>query len=178
MKRILASSLPPDFHGNFKSILSSPRPTKNDLPFSLLIGIFLSNNVSDHSLCVLLNVIFLLVMARMWRYLPFFPCLLGIIRHHIWLTRNKARFDKVMPHYPTVLSRVKSALRCVIRVQQRHCLPANFPDFWMASGVVLAFYPLGRLSFLRRPSFEINESKCFSAARRSPSFVANAVVCI
>ena len=83
----------------------------------------------------------------------------------------------MMPHYPTVLSRVTSALRCVIRVQQRHCLPANLPDFWMASGVVLAFYPLGTLSFLRR-SFEINESKCFSAARRLPSLVANAVVCI
>ena len=67
---------------------------------------------------------------------PVFPCLLGLIRHHIWLTRNKARFDKVMPHYPTVLSRVKSALRCVVRVQQRHCLPANFSDFWLASGVV------------------------------------------
>ena len=67
---------------------------------------------------------------------PVFPCLLGIIRHHIWLTRNKARFDKVMPHYPTVLSRVKSGLRCVIRVQQRHCLPDNFSDLWMASGVV------------------------------------------
>ena len=67
---------------------------------------------------------------------PVFPCLLGIIRHHIWLTRNKAWFDKVIPHYPTVLSRVKSALRCVIRVQQRHCLPANFSDFWLASGGV------------------------------------------
>ena len=67
---------------------------------------------------------------------PVFPCLLGIIRHHIWLTRNKARFDKVIPHYPTVLSRVKSALRCVIRLQQRHCLPANFSDFWLASGCV------------------------------------------
>ena len=45
---------------------------------------------------------------------PVFPCLLGIIRHHIWLTRNKARFYKAIPHYPTVLSRVKSVLRCVI----------------------------------------------------------------
>ena len=67
---------------------------------------------------------------------PVFPCLLGIIRHHIWLTRNKARFDKVIPHYPTVLSRVKSALRRVIRVQQRRCLPANFSDLWLASGGV------------------------------------------
>jgi hypothetical protein len=35
------------------------------LLFNLLIGIFLSINVSNHSPSVLLNVIFLLVMARM-----------------------------------------------------------------------------------------------------------------
>ena len=66
---------------------------------------------------------------------PIFPCLLGIIRHRIWLARNAHRFDNTSLIYGSVLGSVKSTLRFVLRVQQRHSPVNVFTDLWLANGI-------------------------------------------
>ena len=37
---------------------------------------------------------------------PVFPCLLGLIKHQLWLARNRAHFDHVVLHHRSILSKV------------------------------------------------------------------------
>ena len=66
---------------------------------------------------------------------PVFPCLLGIIRHQLWVARNGFRFDQKPPDFESVVVAAKSALRFTLQVQQRHCVPSRFPELWLAKGV-------------------------------------------
>jgi hypothetical protein len=66
---------------------------------------------------------------------PVFPCLLGVIRHQIWVARNGYRFEKIPVVYRTVLSSIKSSLRFTLRVQHRHCPRYLFSESWLAGGV-------------------------------------------
>ena len=62
-----------------------------------------------------------------------FPCLLGIIRHQIWVARNGFRFDKRPIIYGDILNRVKSSLHFNLHIQLRHCPQATFLSFgWPA----------------------------------------------
>ena len=67
---------------------------------------------------------------------PVFPCLLGIIRHHLWVACNAYRFDGSPVVYQLLLTSVKSSLRFVVRLQQRHCLCDLFVELWLAAGVL------------------------------------------
>ena len=42
---------------------------------------------------------------------PVFPCLLGIIRHQLWVARNRFSFDHTAVTYGTILTSVISSLR-------------------------------------------------------------------
>jgi hypothetical protein len=64
-----------------------------------------------------------------------FPCLLGLIKHQLWLARNRARFDHVVLHHRSILSKVKSSLRFTICIQQRNCPPHTFSELWLANGI-------------------------------------------
>jgi hypothetical protein len=66
---------------------------------------------------------------------PVFPCLLGIIRHQLWVARNGFRFDQKPPDFESVVVAAKSALRFTLQVQQRHCVPSRFSELWLAKGV-------------------------------------------
>ena len=63
---------------------------------------------------------------------PVLPCLLGIIRHRIWVARNSYRFDNLCMDYGSTLSSVKSSLRFMLRVQRRHCPADRFAELWLA----------------------------------------------
>ena len=63
---------------------------------------------------------------------PVLPCLLGIIRHRIWIARNSCRFDNLCVGYGSILSSVKSSLRFMLRVQRRHCPADRFAELWLA----------------------------------------------
>ena len=73
--------------------------------------------------------------ATSLKILPIFPCLLGIIRHQIWLARNAHRFEITSLIYGSVLCSVKSTLRFVLRVQQRHSPVDVFNELWLANGI-------------------------------------------
>ena len=65
-----------------------------------------------------------------------FNALLGILRHHVWLARNKHRFEHVTPDAHVTIKNAKSALRFLVQMHQRHCSPEVFTTDWMASGIV------------------------------------------
>lgn len=67
---------------------------------------------------------------------PVFSCILGIIRHQLWLSRNKARFDRVTREPHRVLRRITSSVRQVVTLQRRHCPSAAFAHLWLADGTV------------------------------------------
>lgn len=67
---------------------------------------------------------------------PVFPCLLGIIRHRLWIARNGFRLDQTPVVYQSILSAVKSSLRFVVRIQQRHCPRDLFVEAWLANGLL------------------------------------------
>ena len=73
---------------------------------------------------------------RSVRIPPVFPCLLGIIRIGLWIARNAYRFDGSPVVFPSLLSSVKSSLRFVVRIQQRHCPGDLFVESWLAGGVL------------------------------------------
>ena len=63
-----------------------------------------------------------------------FVALLGLIRHRLWLDRNRFRFEGKRPVPRLSLERVKSSFRFLLRVQQRHCLTSTFEAQWLAGG--------------------------------------------
>ena len=67
---------------------------------------------------------------------PVFPCLLGLIRHRLWIARNAFRFDGSPVVFRSLLALVKSSLRFTLRVQQRHCPRDLFVESWLAGGVL------------------------------------------
>ena len=66
---------------------------------------------------------------------PVFPCLLGIIRHQLWLARNRFRFDHTVVTYGTILASVKSSLCFTLRIERRNCLTHLFSELWLGKGV-------------------------------------------
>ena len=67
---------------------------------------------------------------------PVFPCLLGIIRHRIWVARNGYRFDQSPVVYRSVLISIKSSFRFALRIQFRHCPRHLFTESWLAGGMI------------------------------------------
>ena len=67
---------------------------------------------------------------------PVFPCLLGIIRHRLWIARNAFRFEQTPVVFSSILSSVRSSLRFAVRLQQRHCPRDLFVESWLAGGVL------------------------------------------
>ena len=67
---------------------------------------------------------------------PMFPCLLGIIRHRLWIARNAFRFEQTPVVFSSILSSVRSSLRFAVRLQQRHCPRDLFVETWLAGGVL------------------------------------------
>ena len=67
---------------------------------------------------------------------PVFPCLLGIIRHRIWVARNAYRFDQSPVIYRSVLISIKSSFRFALRIQFHHCPRHLFTESWLAGGMI------------------------------------------
>ena len=65
-----------------------------------------------------------------------FTALLGILRHHVWLARNKHRFEQVPPDAPTTLKNAKSTFRFLVRMHKRHCTSEVFERDWLVDGIV------------------------------------------
>ena len=67
---------------------------------------------------------------------PTFPCLLGLIRHRIWIARNGWRFDQSPVEYRSVLAHVFSSLWFVLSVYHRRCPCHLFTASWLAGGIL------------------------------------------
>ena len=65
-----------------------------------------------------------------------FTALLGILRHHVWLARNKHRFEQVPPDAPTTLKNAKTTFRFLVRMHKRHCTSEVFERNWLVDGIV------------------------------------------
>ena len=65
-----------------------------------------------------------------------FMALLSILCHHVWLARNKHRFDQVPPDAPTTLKNAKSTFRFLVRMHKRHCTCKVFDRDWLVDGIV------------------------------------------
>ena len=65
-----------------------------------------------------------------------FTALLGIVRHHIWLARNKFRFEQVSPDAQTTIKQTKSTFRFLVRMHQHHCTQEVFECQWLGNGIV------------------------------------------
>ena len=76
-----------------------------------------------------------------------FIALIGIMRHQLWCTRNRYRFDGVPPSSAATIAKVKSSFRFLARVQQRHCGPIYFESRWLANGVLGSVDSSGVISF-------------------------------
>ena len=62
--------------------------------------------------------------------------LLGILRHPVWLARNKHRFEQVPPDAPTTLKNAKSTFRFLVRMHKRHSTSEVFERDWLVDGIV------------------------------------------
>ena len=78
---------------------------------------------------------------------PGFIALLGLIRHHIWCTRNKYRFEGIAPSATVTLTRIKSSFRFLARVQKRHCNSTLYSSQWLVNGVLGTVGSSGIISF-------------------------------
>ena len=45
-----------------------------------------------------------------------FSALMGVLRHHIWLTRNRHRFESIPPDVPDTLCKARSTFRFLVRM--------------------------------------------------------------
>lgn len=71
------------------------------------------------------------------RHVPVvFTALMGVIRHHIWLARNRRRFDCLLPTVEDTLHNIKSTFCFLVRIQKRHCSRSHFLKDWLAGGIV------------------------------------------
>ncbi|XP_046856058.1 uncharacterized protein LOC124449151 [Xenia sp. Carnegie-2017] len=62
--------------------------------------------------------------------------ILGILRHHLWLHRNRCRFDRLSPDASLVLRMAKSTFRFAVKLEHRHCLLTKFEEEWLLRGLV------------------------------------------
>ena len=62
-----------------------------------------------------------------------FTALLGILRHHVWLARNKHRFKQVPP---ATLKNAKSTFRLFVQMHKGHCTREVFDRDWLVDGIV------------------------------------------
>ena len=76
------------------------------------------------------------ILVRRVKIPPVFPCLLGIIRHRIWVARNAYHFDQSPVIYRSVLISIKSSFRFALRIQFRHCPRHLFTESWLAGGMI------------------------------------------
>jgi hypothetical protein len=76
-----------------------------------------------------------------------FPCLLRLIKHQLWLARNRARFDHAVLRHCSILCKVKSSLRFTIRMQQRNCPLNKFSELWLADGIFGTLSNADKLEF-------------------------------
>lgn len=76
-----------------------------------------------------------------------FPCLLGIIRHYIWLAWNSFRLERVPPDFASSLAKVKSTLRFHLKIQLRHSRPQLYSDQWLVGGVFGTIRANDRIQF-------------------------------
>ncbi len=65
-----------------------------------------------------------------------FTALLGVLRHHIWLTRNNHRFEHIPPDAHVALRKTKSTFRFLVRMHKRHCQRDRFVREWLADGFI------------------------------------------
>ncbi|CAB4031992.1 Hypothetical predicted protein, partial [Paramuricea clavata] len=65
-----------------------------------------------------------------------FSALLGILRHQVWLARNKHRFENIAPCSQDSLRKAKSTFRFMVRLQKRHNPVGQFTHEWLADGIV------------------------------------------
>ena len=73
-----------------------------------------------------------------------FTALLSILRHHIWLARNKHRFEQVTPDAPVTIKNAKSTFRFLVRMHRRLCTPEVFERDWLVNGIVGSVTEQGR----------------------------------
>ena len=62
--------------------------------------------------------------------------ILGILRHQLWLHRNRCRFDRLSPDTSSVLRMAKSTFRFAVKLEHRHCLRTKFEEEWLLRGLV------------------------------------------
>ena len=77
-----------------------------------------------------------------------FTALLGIVRHHIWLARNKFRFEQVSPDAETTIKQAKSTFRFLVRMHQRYCTQEVFERQWLGNGIVGSVNEHGWIHFI------------------------------
>ena len=65
-----------------------------------------------------------------------FTALFGILRHHVWLARNKHRFEHVTPHALLTIKCAKSTSRFLVWMHRRRCSPEVFERDWLVSRIV------------------------------------------
>jgi hypothetical protein len=65
-----------------------------------------------------------------------YNALLGILRHQIWLSRNRQRFEGIDPDVAVLLRKAKSTFRFLVRMHKRQCPRQRFIEDWLANGNV------------------------------------------
>ena len=62
--------------------------------------------------------------------------ILSIVRHHLWLHRNRCRFDRLSPDASLVLRMAKSTFQFAVKLEHRHCLLTKYEDEWLLRGLI------------------------------------------
>ena len=65
-----------------------------------------------------------------------FSALLGVLRHHIWLARNRSRFHQVPPDSLVTWKNVRCTFRFLVRMHKLHCSLDRFEREWLVDGLV------------------------------------------
>lgn len=78
-----------------------------------------------------------------------FSALLGVLRHQIWLTRNRHRFDQAKPCVDTCLSAAKSTFRFMVKLESRHGTASTFTSRWLGNGALGHLLGRDRIKFHR-----------------------------
>ena len=69
-----------------------------------------------------------------------FTALLGVLRHHVWLARNKHRFEHVSPDLQLTIKNAKSTFRI---------LQDSFERDWLVRGIIGTISESGHIEFGR-----------------------------
>ena len=65
-----------------------------------------------------------------------FSALLGVLRHHLWLSRNNHRFENIPPCAHDTLRKAKSTFRFLVRLQKRNLPTDQFSREWLLNGII------------------------------------------